>query len=231
MAKVKSQILSKVVTLLVKFSNRLVRISAQTRENTDNITALQDLVRLKVGKLEGILVDVSGKADRAHAALIHHGELFDKLEAKVDDREKRQVMRDQSNVQSLVNLRDSTATAFNQVKADVESLLRTIQRLNERVGQAESQSALGSAAWHQTVGIENRVGKIEGALSNPAPAPSMPSDHVWLNKKLTGVYDTTADLEVRMRKLETRLVLYENLRKAQNAFAETSGAFLAGPKV
>lgn len=158
MVKAKSQILSKVATLLEKFSGRLTRVAAQTRQNTDNIAALQDLVLSKVNKLEGILVDVNDKAERAYAVLIHQGGLFDKLEAKVDD---------QSNVQSLASLRDSTSAALNQVKAYVEALLRTTQSLNERIGQVESQNSI-----------------LVSRLNTPDPAPQISSGPDWLNQRL-----------------------------------------------
>ncbi|SRR6266403_5073469 len=177
MSNTKSQILSKVATLLDKFSDRLVNVARQTRQNTDAVAALRDEVRLKAERAVGIAVEAKEKAERAHLALIYQGESIDKLKKEAEDREGRQTLRDQNNVQSLTNLRDSTQKGFDQVRQDVESLLKTIQRLNERVGQVESQVALA------------KVG------------PSA-IDQQTVNSKLAGVYDVTADLDRRVQELE-----------------------------
>lgn len=192
---VKSQILAKVAGLLDKFSDRLVATARETRQNTDAIAALRDELRLKFGKLEGELANTDGRIDAS-------------LE-KADEREGRQTLRDQNNVQSLTALRDSTAKAFTQVRADVEELLKRIQRLNERAGQVESQNAILVSGQKL---IPNQI------------------DQKIVNAKLEGIYDVTGDLEVRIQYLESLLALYEGLRKAQNDLAVANGAFLAGPK-
>jgi len=188
MANTKSQILGKVATLLDKFSNRLIRVASQTRQNTDAIAILQDETRLKVGALQQWNQDI----------VTHFEEKLVAVKKENDDREARQVIRDQSNVQSLTNLANSTQKGFDQVKGDVESLLRAIQRLNERVGKAESQitqNVVGSIVPSaQILDTVRRVEEIEKKLT-----PGMPSDHVWLKKKLTGVYDSLTDLENRIQ--------------------------------
>jgi hypothetical protein len=176
----------------------------KTAANTDEIRAVEsrviDVAKLSFKREEEILVKLN------EAIAVN------------DKRETAQTLRDQSNVQSLVNLRESTQKGFDQVRKDVEALLKQIQRLNERVGQVESQVGVGNAAYQHMVGVEARVTKIEKSLGNPAPAPSMPSDHVWVNKKLSGVYDTTTDLESRVQRLEAEAELLNDLREAQSAF-------------
>lgn len=215
--EVKSQILSKVATLLDKFSDRLVRIANQTRQNTDAVAVLRDDIRLKAGRAEGIAIEANGKAERAHLALIHHGELIDSVKKENDVREDKQTLRDQNNVQSLVNLRESVQKGFDLVRNDVDTLMKQVQKLNERVGQAESkvsQFVVGSIVPSaQILDTVRRVGEIEKKL-----APGMPSDHVWLNKKLTGVYDTTDELEKRLQEIEAEIELITALRVAQAAF-------------
>jgi hypothetical protein len=184
--EVKYQILSKVTTLLDKFSDRLVRIAEETRRNIDNINAQQERlaalandiakkvdksdVLFLAGVIEGMKKELDKRAtdlnfahgrldcqklildgvkaenatekvqnDSAHLSLL---ERVKEVAFENNKREEAQTLRDQSNVQALTNLRDSTEKAFNQVAADVKSLLTTVQRLNERVGQVESQIAL-----------------------------------------------------------------------------------------
>jgi hypothetical protein len=161
----KERILAKVATLLEKFSERLVRVSRETRQNTDAVAALTDKVRLEVGAQQERLAALADEAAQ---------------------REHRQTLRDQNNVQALVNLRDSTQKAFSQVRDDVEGLLKQIQRLNERLGQAESKIAFtGPSAIDQSI-VDS---KLAGARS-------------FVDMKLKGVYDVTADLERRLREVE-----------------------------
>jgi len=171
--KVKETILARVAVLLEKFSERLVRVARETRQNTDTIAALQDNVRLKVGGLaQAIETGIEKVAERQRAqsdyAIKGVIERVSRVEKESADRENKQITRDQNNVQALVNLRDSTAKAFNQVKDDVSALLVQIQRLNERIGQAESKLEileLGPAAWHHMVGVEKRVSELEAEIA------------------------------------------------------------------
>jgi len=174
----------KLATLLAKFQIRLNKVSALASQNTDTTAALVDHVRLKVGRAEGIAVEANDKAERAHLSLIYLGEKIDKLTKETEDREVKQTLRDQNNVQALVNLRDSTAIAFDQVKADVESLLKAIQRLNERVGQTESSVNQVESNVNQKLSGVNTI------------------DQSIVNSKLAGVYDVTADLESRLQVVE-----------------------------
>lgn len=211
--KLKSQILAKVAGLLDKFSDRLVATARETRQNSDAIAALRDELRLKTGKVEGQIIDLT------HAVVKRNVDLTDAVSKAVEsqvriqqDSEKydgQQALRDQNNVQALTNLRDSTAKAFTQVRADVEELMKRIQRLNERAGQVESQNAI--LATTRTKGA-NEI------------------DQKTVNLKLEGFYDVTEDLDERIAKVERLLELYENLRKAQNELAIANGAFLAGPQ-
>ncbi len=207
----KSQLITTVGVLFERLTERLNRIGVQTRKNTAAIEALQDKQRAVIREAlvqRGAALSEDIKDVQAETA---------RVKQENDDRETRQTLRDQNNVQALVNLRDSAAKAFNDVKLDVENILKFIQRLNERVGQVESQNAI----------LGSRVNAI---AQETLSAGALPQGHVWVNKKLSGVYDTTDDLEKRVKELEATLVLYENLRKAQAALAQANGAFLAGPK-
>lgn len=62
---------------------------------------------------------------------------------------------------SLYALRDSTAKAFDNVTADMKNALAAIQRLGERIDKLENKVSIGSAAWHQMVGVEKRVTELE----------------------------------------------------------------------
>jgi len=99
-----------------------------------------------------------------------------------EGREERQIARDQNNVQALVNLRDSTAKAFNQVRDDVAALMKQIQRLNERVGQTESQNKI---------------------LADAFLGPNAVINQSVVNSKLSGVYNVTEELDKRIQTLET----------------------------
>jgi hypothetical protein len=200
MAKnVQSQILSKVTDLFNNFAGRLARLGVQTGKNTAAIEALQDKQRVNVGTLSESIKDAQAETAR--------------VKQENDDRETRQTLRDQNNVQSLVNLRDSVQKAFIAVEGDIESLVKSSQRLNERIGQAESQNLI----------LASRVNAI---AQETLSAGALPQGHIWVNKKLSGVYDTTDDLEKRVKELEAILALYENLRKAQAALAQANGQFV-----
>src|SRR5216684_1156889 len=177
MSNTKSHILSKVATLLDKFSDRLVRIANQTRQNTDAVASLTDKVRLEVGaqqeRLAALADDIDKKVGKSDVRFL--ADVVEGIKKENDVRENNQTARDQNNVQSIVNLRDSTQKGFDQVRSDVDQLLKLNQRLNERVGQVESQN----------LSLASTVSLLQNRLNAPAPAPSIPSDHVWLNKKLT----------------------------------------------
>ncbi len=197
--KVKETILARVAVLLEKFSERLVRVARETRQNTDTIAALQDNVRLKVGGLaQAIETGIEKVAERQRAqsdyAIKGVIERVSRVEKESADRENKQITRDQNNVQALVNLRDSTAKAFNQVKDDVSALLVQIQRLNERTGQVESK--------HDII-LERAITAVDQSI---------------VNSKLSGVYDVTADLDRRLQELEAEIALVTEFRRAQAAF-------------
>lgn len=224
MSKLRTGTLAQVAGLLNKFAERLAGVSRETRQNTDAIAVLRDELRLKIGK--------SQITEEILAA--HIEDAKGELKREADSREGRQALRDQNNVQALVNLRDSTSKAFTQVKADIEELMKRIQRLNERAGQVESQN----------LSLSSSVSLISNRTSNAV-------NEKVVNAKLEGILDVTGDLEGRVAKieegpcaafhhmvgiekrvteLEHLLELYEGLRKAQNALAVANGAFLAGPK-
>jgi vacuolar-type H+-ATPase subunit I/STV1 len=201
------------VALLSKIQSRLTQVAGQTRLNTDAIATLQDDVRLKVGRLQEQVTPQKWTSKttliRRHETLTEsvaeHIDRFNRFAEEVNKREAQQTLRDQNNVQSLTNLRDSTQKAFAQVRADVTSILNTLQRLNERVGQFESQVSV---------------------LKSLKVAPSE-IDQSIVNSKIMGVYNVTENLDARIAKLEDLLEKYEALRKAQAAFAEANGKFLS----
>jgi 4-diphosphocytidyl-2C-methyl-D-erythritol kinase len=65
----------------------------------------------------------------------------ERVETESEARETRQALRDQNNVKSMQDLRNSTQKAFDQVRNDVEQLLKLSQKLNERIGMLESGTA------------------------------------------------------------------------------------------
>jgi DNA repair exonuclease SbcCD ATPase subunit len=206
----KSETLSKITQLLASLQKRITKTAQKAQATDDRLDSLIESYNEVVKNvcfvdgqtvegvkksLEDFRVQAFQRSEAIAASLA-------KVKAENDDREARQAMRDQSNVQSLVNLRDSTAKAFDQVKKDVQELINRVERANSRINQVENQNLI-----------------LNG----------MPVGHEWVNKKLSGVYETCDDFETRVRKLEELLKLYENLRKAQNDFAIANGAFLAGP--
>jgi DNA repair exonuclease SbcCD ATPase subunit len=190
------------VELLNKIQDRLNRVARETRQNTEAIATLRDgriaefwkSVNVRIGKLEELI-------QRHDTLTTFVGGLRDDVvrDREINNkREAEQTLRDQNNVQSLINLRVSTQKGFDDVRKDVESLMKTIQRLNERVGQVESQGVVDMALFRQQLrDFESRLNSKE-----PATITLLPADHVWVNKKLSGVYDTTNDLEKRIQQLE-----------------------------
>jgi hypothetical protein len=177
MSNTKSKIYNKIVTILDKFSNRLVRIADQTKGNSDAI------VRLTSGQ-QTLQDNIS------------------RVEFENNKREEAQVLRDQSNVQSLVNLRDSTKKAFDQVAADVKTLLTATQRLNERVGQVESRQSGPNPFGVDITVFREQLKDFESRLTSRGFTDDLPSGHVWVNKKLSGVYAVADEFEARIQKLE-----------------------------
>lgn len=192
---------SKLASLLAKLQERLIRTSGETRQNTDAIATIQDQVRVKVGGLE---TRTFQRDEQLREKLNELEQEVNATKKESNDREARQTLRDQNNVQSIMKLRDSTQKGFDQVRQDVESLLKAVQRLNERVGQVESQ---GNA----------NVLNVNRLLGSVAKMEVTPPDTVWVNKKLTGVYDTTAELDSRIQVLEAEIALITAFRAAQAA--------------
>jgi hypothetical protein len=218
MANIKSKVYEKIVTIIDKFSDRLTKNAIETRQNTEDLAVLRQEYNNSFVRFESTIQEMF-ETGVSHNGPTINGikQNIEKVKEENNKREESQTLRDQNNVQSLVNLRELTQKGFDQVRKDVEQLLNLNQRLNERMGKAES---LANAAWHQMVGVEQRVAKIEEKMSNPAPAPQMPSDHVWVNKKLSGVYDTTDDLESRVREMEQFLNAFREFQKAASLLSK-----------
>lgn len=137
-----------------------------------------------LSKLTNLLKQIQTRLDDVSAKVTAN-----KKEA--DDREFRQGLRDQNNVQSLVNLRESAQKAFNQVKDDIKELVNRDSKMNTRILTLETN-------------YNDLLERAKRLIMTPAPEPQMPSDHVWVNKKLSGVYDVLTDLQKRLEKLERK---------------------------
>jgi chromosome segregation ATPase len=166
------------MTCLANLQRRITKVVAKTESNTEDIELLGDSVAELNDDQTALLKRIEEQRVQAFQRSEALGLQIAKVKEENDDREVKQTLRDQNNVQSLVNLRDSTHTAFQQVKTDVLNLIKNDQ------------------------GLSRRLSEVESRLSNPAPAP-MPSDHVWVNKKLTGVYDSLEEVENRLSNLES----------------------------
>lgn len=119
-----------------------------------------------------------------------------------DTRESQQTLRDQSNVQSIKDLRDSVDVAFKIVEKDVAALDAVdksqsawINQCATRITEVEKFQAdlVERAKKFVSAPFETRV----------SGGTQLPVGHVWVNKKLTGVYDSITELENRLKKLET----------------------------
>ena len=189
------KIYNKIATILDKFAERLTTVARDTRRNSDEVAALRDDTRLKIGKLQSQAdADVRSLREADVDIICNVGNLIDQKEAQ-------QTLRDQSNVQSLINLRDSTGKAFDQVKKDVETILKQVQRLNERIGLAESNLTRTQADF---------------------AARASATHNSVVKYKLERVFDVTADLEARLQRVEAEAKLIEAVRTAQINF-------MAGP--
>lgn len=193
-SNVKSQILSKVATLLDKFSDRLVKIAAETKQNTEAIAELKDRALDAHARVDAInslrkgtdakVQEIATRIQQDFSRVTTLADRIKEVEFENNKREESQTLRDQNNVQSLVNLRESTQKAFSQVRDDVAQLMRQIQVLNERVGKVESQNLI--------LAESQRVNLLSTTQSS-------------INFKLSGVYDVTAELDKRLQVVEARV--------------------------
>jgi hypothetical protein len=179
-----STVNSKLAALIAKLQDRLNRVGLQSGQTAAAVLTLRDETRLRTGTLAEDVVKLKTLADDTVTIIKTREQVADKREAA-------QTLRDQNNVQAIINFRDSTAKAFAQVSDDVAKLDRADHKLSDRVTEVEKFTS-------------DLVERAKNLVRMPAPAPpSLPSDHVWVNKKLTGVYDTTTNLEERLAKLES----------------------------
>jgi len=117
---------AKIASLLGKLQERLNRLTGTVYEITARIQ--QDY-----GRTETKFVQLHSRDESLLARIKEVA--FDN-----DKREEAQVLRDQSNVQSIVDLRELTQKGFDLVGKDIASLVKSVQRLNERMGQLESKT-------------------------------------------------------------------------------------------
>jgi hypothetical protein len=195
---VKSQIYSKVADLLDSFANRLARVS-------QNHAGLERRHNILTGFVGGLRDDVVSLKQAYDARVVGIDARIAGVKEENDKREQVQTLRDQNNVQALHDLRTAAQKSFDLVREDVKTLLQQIQRLNERVGQVESQNIIA------TKFLQAKPVQVESGL---------PNGHVWVNKKLTGVYESVGDLEARVTLAETELEALKELRKALAVIAK-----------
>src|ERR1700676_936129 len=115
-SNVKSQILSKVATLLDKFSDRLVKIAAETKQNTEAIAELKDRALDAHARVDAInslrkgtdakVQEIATRIQRDFSGVTTLADRIKEVEFENNKREESQTLRDQNNVQSLVNLRE-----------------------------------------------------------------------------------------------------------------------------
>ena len=201
-----SKLNSKLAGLLSRLQERLNRVDAKSRETAENVKTVSGELVVRTASLasqaaiHAKLIDNLQAAqllvvEKANAAIDSrdarhstreqiNSESIDTLRSEVEARETRQGLRDQNNVQSLVKLTESTQKGFDLVRHDVEELLKLSQKLNERVGKAES-----------------RVEKMEEPL---CAAPST-IDQALVNSKLSGVYDAMEGLEERLENVNEQI--------------------------
>jgi HD-GYP domain-containing protein (c-di-GMP phosphodiesterase class II) len=146
--KAKKQAINQITSILEKMSDRIVSLSSRVTI-VDNRSAQT--------------------ADKVNEFL--ERERF--IHAKVEDAysaAQAQTEVNRETTKSLYNLRESTATAFDNVTADVKNILIAVQRLNERLKQEEAQNIeLLSAIEVLTTVI------LEGLLKNQ---PESIPDHI-----------------------------------------------------
>lgn len=177
--KVDRKYISGLASILVKLQDRLNRVGLQSSQTTAAVEVLQDQTRLSVGKLNAV-VD----------AVKIHGERQETLNHS----------RALSQTDSLVKLRDSAKTAFEQVKQDVAELLKFNQRLNERVGQLESRTDSAAVVGSNLANLVHRITQLESRDG----------------------FDLNEELESRLQRVEAEVKLIEAVRTAQINF-------MAGP--
>lgn len=200
---------NKTYARLASLIGKLVeRLSKNTEDISDAKTAV-GILQDRITHTDSLVQQTKNDLATANVQNVSaRNTLVERIEAvdfKNNKREEAQTLRDQSNVQSLVNLRDSVAKAFDKVAADVKQILNQITYVKDRVAKLE----------------------VQNEMLAKAPGSSMPSDHVWVNRKLTGVYDSLTEQEQRIEKLEALIEKYETLRKAQADLARENGNFLS----
>lgn len=190
---------ARLASLIGQLQDRITKLAEQTTLSL----GYQSERTTEIGRQVGDLQTLNVQNVSARNTLV---ERIEAVDFKNDKREEAQSLRDQSNVQSLVNLRDSVAKAFTQVAGDVKQVLNQITYVKDRVTKLENQTLV---------------------LAANKNAAGLPTDHIWVNKKLTGVYDSLTDQEQRIQKMEALIEKYETLRKAQADLARVNGNFLS----
>lgn len=214
----KNETAQKISSVLVSITKRLSRVAKQTFENTEELSILRGTTANAYNELKASTEDFRVQAFQRTEVLATANAIALKQIADVkkenDDREARQALRDQNNVQSIINLRDSMSRAFNEVKKDIQELITRIDATNSRIKNVEVFQA-------------DLLERAKRIVLTPTPALSMPNNHVWVNKKLSGVYSQVNEQEDRIQKLEALIEKYENLRKAQAELAKAQGEFVS----
>lgn len=208
-----------IVELVSSLQKSLHKVRQKVNANTETLEVLNTRIEEQAGiatandcqladKIESNRVQAFQRSEQIAASLAQ-------VKKENDDREMRQTVRDQNNIQALHNLKDSVQKAFDQVKTDVQSLMSADIRLRGEVVSLTNVAAL----------LQNRV--------NAAPAQTLPAGHEWVNKKLSGVYSQLDEVEARLTAIETarRLEATEQLERRVEQLEKTPVAVSSGDVV
>lgn len=203
----KSETLSKITQLLASLQKRITKTAQKTQANTERLDSLVESYNEVVKNVcfaDGqTVVGLKGDLESFRAQAFQRSEAIAASLAKVKAENDDREMRQTMRDQNNVAAIQMLERSMVKAFGNVKTDIQNLVDQNRTLRESISQ-------------VEN--------------GQELPIGHEWVNKKLSGVYETCDDFETRVRKLEELLKLYENLRKAQNDFAIANGAFLAGPK-
>jgi hypothetical protein len=195
-----NQVLKALTRLVASLQKSLHKVRQKTNANTEELDTLRGSCSVAYLQHNREIAEAKKATEDFRVQAFQRSEQIAASLALVkkenDDREMRQIVRDQNNVQALHNLKESVQKAFDQVKTDVQSLTKVDLRLKELIKEAF------------------------------VPTGGLPAGHEWVNKKLTGVYSQFDEVETRLAQAEKLLAVYEKLRKAQAEFAKANGEFV-----
>lgn len=106
---------------------------------------------------------------------------------------------------------EAIAALLAKVKAenDDRETRQTMRDQNNVAGIQMLERSMVKAFGNVKTDIQNLVDQnrtLRESISQVVNGQELPIGHEWVNKKLTGVYDTTTDLDNRLQKIEYRLM-------------------------